>query len=114
MNEIYEAIREKISPIVDELFRSNETSVIPTSDFTSTINLFKDLIAKTLSEAVPEKKNEFETCTKCGGLGRIPNHPHIKAHTCDKCNGSRKIIRVDYKAHNAFYDKLLSNLKGKR
>jgi len=48
----------------------------------------------------PEKKEEYETCTRCGGLGRTPNHPHIKAHTCPTCCGVGKIIRPDYKQHN--------------
>jgi len=49
----------------------------------------------------PEKKNEFETCTSCGGIGSVPNHPHIIAHKCERCKGSGKVERSDYKQYNA-------------
>ena len=38
-----------------------------------------------------------ETCTNCGGLGRIPNHPHIVAHTCLRCRGNKKVYNPQLK-----------------
>lgn len=32
-----------------------------------------------------------ETCTNCGGIGRVPNHPHIPAHMCQRCKGTGKV-----------------------
>ena len=45
---------------------------------------------------VPEQiKNGwfFETCTCCGGIGRVPNHSHIKATACKRCEGTGMILR---------------------
>ena len=53
---------------------------------------------------LPEKKEETETCTKCGGLGKRPNHPHIVAHTCERCKGRGKVDRNDYKYQNQIID----------
>lgn len=38
-----------------------------------------------------------ETCTNCGGIGRVPNHSHIIAHTCSRCNGTGKVFRPRFK-----------------
>lgn len=38
-----------------------------------------------------------ETCTNCGGIGRVPNHPHIIAHTCPRCKGVGKVYRPRFK-----------------
>ncbi len=64
------------------------------------LELARDYIQ--ISGNLPKEKEEWETCTKCGGLGRVPNHPHILAHTCDKCNGNKKIHRIDYKFMNEY------------
>lgn len=32
-----------------------------------------------------------ETCTNYGGIGRVPNHPHIPAHMCQRCKGTGKV-----------------------
>ncbi|OPY59153.1 MAG: Phage protein Gp37/Gp68 [Pelotomaculum sp. PtaU1.Bin035] len=32
-----------------------------------------------------------ETCTQCGGIGRVPNHPHIPSHQCPRCKGTGKV-----------------------
>ena len=53
---------------------------------------------------LPKEKEEFETCTKCGGIGRTPNHPHILAKRCDRCGGSGKVARTDYKIYNQAID----------
>lgn len=34
-----------------------------------------------------------ETCTNCGGIGRVPNHPHIPARICQRCKGKGKVFR---------------------
>jgi DnaJ-class molecular chaperone len=33
-----------------------------------------------------------ETCTQCGGLGRVPNHPIIPSKRCPRCKGSGKVL----------------------
>ena len=48
----------------------------------------------------PEKKEEAETCSKCGGCGRFPSHPHIESKRCEKCGGIGKVPRNDYKQFN--------------
>ena len=35
--------------------------------------------------------DKIETCTRCGGIGRVPNHPHIVAHRCSNCGGTGKV-----------------------
>jgi|GEM_PF-6344184 len=43
------------------------------------------------------KEIKYETCTRCGGLGRTPNHPHIIAHICERCKGVGKVKECNSK-----------------
>lgn len=36
---------------------------------------------------------KLETCTNCGGIGGVPNHPHIPSKRCHVCGGSGKVRR---------------------
>lgn len=65
-----------------------------------------------IKNLLPEKKEEIETCSKCGGLGRNPNHPHILATTCKRCNGTSKIVREDYKICNQYHDQIAESQVG--
>jgi len=43
--------------------------------------------------AEPAGEPDWETCTQCGGLGKIPNNPHSLAIDCNKCFGIGKVDR---------------------
>lgn len=60
-----------------------------------------------------KKKEEWETCTFCGGIGFTPNLPHHESHLCGRCNGNRKIERKDYKLYNQALDLKDAELSGK-
>lgn len=60
-------------------------------------------------EAFEEERKKNETCTKCGGLGRIPNHPHVESHTCDRCGGGGKVF-VEEKKESELWRILLKLL----
>lgn len=59
----------------------------------------------------PERKEEYETCLNCGGLGRTPNHPHILAKQCNNCRGTGKKLRPDYVFANVVVDQTNDWLK---
>lgn len=47
-----------------------------------------------------KKKEEWETCTACGGMGFVPNLPNRESYVCGRCNGNKKIERMDYRILN--------------
>jgi len=53
------------------------------------------LSGQRIAERKPEPAGEpdWETCTQCGGLGKIPNNPHSLAIDCNKCFGIGKVDR---------------------
>ena len=103
-----EELKKKDIENVDYLVRNNPHMSDETRDsLKKFLSFLSRYIAISESGKWMKEKEVLETCTKCGGLGKIPNHPHIPARVCDKCNGARKIIREDYKLYNQMRQDML-------
>lgn len=89
-------IREAIG-IADKF---NDTVFTNTQEMVNAIVVLANLAQSVLDAKVPKEKEETETCTACGGIGKSPNHPHILANICNKCSGTGKIKRNDYCQYN--------------